>query len=170
MTIKHTRSDDLLLQSGEGRAKQADDLRARNSGSTWSTQCALILSVTLCVLLSACGSARADLEVAKQAVEQFHLKLDSEQYAGIYAASHEGMRSTISETDFTTYLEKVHEKLGTVKSSSMLRAGVAWHSSQRATITLIYETTFTSGNAKEQFIWQIDNNRAFLYRYVVNSE
>jgi hypothetical protein len=123
----------------------------------------------VCTFFSGCGSARADLELAKQSVEQFHRNLDSEHYAGIYAASDHTMRDKISETDFSRYLENVHDKLGAVKASSMLRAGVAWHSSQRATITLVYETIFSKANAKEEFIWQIGNNRATLYRYVIES-
>jgi len=106
------------------------------------------------------------VELAKQNVEQFHSKLDSEQFAGLYAASDEKFHQATSEPDFIKLLDAVHRKLGNVQQSN---TGVAWFAGQGATVTLVYETKFAQGTGMEKFVWHIKDNGAALYGYNINS-
>jgi len=122
----------------------------------------------ICIWFCACGSASEKIELAKQNVERFHSQFNSAEYGAIYASTDEKVRVSRSQTDFTNYLQSVHDRLGNVQSCSLLRTAFAWHTTQRATITLVYETSFAKGVGREQFIWQIDENQVSLYRYTVN--
>jgi hypothetical protein len=124
--------------------------------------------LALCSLLSACSSNQ-NIELAKLAVEQFHSQLDSEQYSILYTAADEKFHAATSESDFTKLLQVVHRKLGTVQKSNLRNTGVAWFAGQGATVTLVYDTSFTVGSGTEQFVWHISDNRAMLYGYHINS-
>lgn len=122
-----------------------------------------------CILLSSCGSSTKSVELAQQSVAKFHSQLDSEQFAGLYAAGDEKLHQATSESDFVKFLDAVHRKLGNVQQSSLRNTGVAWFAGQGATVTLVYETKFAQGTGMEKFVWHIKDNGAALYLYNINS-
>jgi hypothetical protein len=122
-----------------------------------------------CILLSSCGSSTKSLELAQQNVELFHAQFDTEQYTALYAACDEKFHQATSESDFVKLLEAVHRKLGTVQQSNLRNTGVAWFAGQGTTVTLVYDTKFSEGTGKEQFVWHIKDNSAALYGYNINS-
>jgi hypothetical protein len=128
-----------------------------------------VLLCGTCVLLCSCGSSTKSVKLAQQSVEQFHSKLDSEQFAGLYAASDEKFHQATSESDFIKLLDAVHRKLGNVQQSNLRNTGVAWFAGQGATVTLVYETKFAQGTGMEKFVWHIKDNGATLYGYLINS-
>lgn len=107
--------------------------------------------------------------MAKRNVGQFHAQLDTEQYAAIYAACDDKFHRATSELDFVKLLETIHRKLGSVQASSLRNTGIAWFAGQGATVTLVYDTKFSEGNASERFVWHIRNESAALYSYNINS-
>src|SRR6266403_351037 len=122
-----------------------------------------------CILFSSCGSSTKNVELAQHSVEQFHSQLDSEQFAGLYAATDEKFHQVTSESDFVKLLDAVHRKLGNVQRSNLRNTGVAWFAGQGATVTLVYETKFAQGTGMEKFVWHIKDNGATLYGYNINS-
>lgn len=132
-------------------------------------QCAFVLLCGACLLLSSCGSSAKSIELAQQDVEEFHTRLDTEQYGAIYASCDEKFHQATSEPEFTKLLEAVRRKLGSVRQSTLRNTGVAWYSGQGATVTLLYETQFADGTGTEQFVWHIKDNGATLYRYNISS-
>ena len=122
-----------------------------------------------CLLLSSCGSSTKSVELAQQSVEQFHSQLNSEQFAGLYAASDEKLHQTTSQSDFVNLLDAIHRKLGNVQQSNLRNTGVAWFAGQGATVTLVYETKFAQGTGMEKFVWHIKDDAATLYGYNINS-
>ena len=141
-------------------------------GRDFPIQRTLFVFVLLCgtsILVSSCGSSTKSVELAKQNVEQFHSKLDSEQFASLYATSDEKFHQATSESDFVKFLDAVHRKLGNVQQSSLRNTGVAWFAGQGATVTLVYETKFAQGTGMEKFVWHIKDNAATLYGYFINS-
>jgi hypothetical protein len=125
--------------------------------------------VVACLLLSSCGSVTGNVELAKSAVVQFHSQLDTEQYSAVYATTDNKFHNFTGEADFTRLLEAVHRKLGTVRGSSLRNMNVGWFAGQGATVTLVYDTTFSSGSGTEEFVWHIADDRALLYGYHINS-
>jgi hypothetical protein len=99
----------------------------------------------------------------------FHAQLDTEQFSSIYAAADDKFHAATSEGDFIKLLQAIHNKLGTVRDSSLRNTGVAWFAGQGASVTLVYETRFSDGAGTEQFVWHIKDNQASLYGYRINS-
>jgi hypothetical protein len=121
----------------------------------------------LFVLLLACGCS-VDTAPAEQAVPMFHSMLDAGNFAQIYDSSSEDLKSLSSQHDFVAFLEAVHRKLGASASSE--RQG--WRVDYRATgtfITLTYKTRYAVGEAQEQFVFRIKDNRALLAGYHISS-
>lgn len=122
------------------------------------------------LLLCSCGSMAVDTELAKQGVAQFHSQLNAEQYATVYGSTDPEFRKITSQADFTKLLVAVHRKLGSVQQSNLRTWNAAWYTSQGTTMTLTYDTTFSTGSGTEQFVWHISGNRALLYGYHINSD
>jgi Protein of unknown function (DUF4019) len=129
---------------------------------------ALLFAAAL--LLCSCGSTMKNIALAKEAVSQFHSQLDAEQYEALYAASDEKLHTATTQADFTKLLEAVHRKLGTVGRSNLQNWNVGWYAGQGTTVTLVYNTSFSTGSGTERFVWHIiSDNRATLYGYHINS-
>lgn len=79
------------------------------------------------------------------------------------------LHAATTEADFTKLLGAVHRKLGTVRQSNLLNWRAGWYTGQGATVSRTFATTFSAGSATEQFVWHIDDNRALLYGYHINS-
>jgi Protein of unknown function (DUF4019) len=126
-----------------------------------------VFVVAFCFLAS-CSSSK-NVQLAEDSVGMFHAQLDTEQYSSIYKAADEKFHSAASENDFVKLLHAVHNKLGSVKKSSLVNTGVAWFAGQGATVTLVYDTQFSDGTGREQFVWHIKDDQASLYGYRINS-
>jgi hypothetical protein len=128
----------------------------------------LTIFVASCFLAS-CGSSSKNVQLAKDSVGMFHAQLDTEQYGSMYKAADDNFHAVTTENDFTKLLAAIHNKLGSVKESSVVNTGVAWFAGQGATVTLIYDTKFSEGAGREQFVWHIKDGQATLYGYRINS-
>jgi hypothetical protein len=117
--------------------------------------------------LAAC-SPGSDVPAAERGVAAFHAALDSGRYGEIYAASSAEMKQTTSVQDFTKLLEAVHGRLG------RFRAGTtrSWNDSRTTSgrfVSLDYAATYERGGAVENFVFRIDDARAALAGYHVDS-
>lgn len=121
------------------------------------------------LLFCSCGSISKDRTIAEQATVQFHSQLDAGQYNSVYDAADPKLHDMTTEADLAKLLGAVHRKLGTVRQSTLLNWRADWHTGQGTTLTLTYTTTFSAGSGTEEFAWHIDNNRALLYGYHINS-
>jgi Protein of unknown function (DUF4019) len=122
----------------------------------------------LLILVVASAGCAVDTSPAEQAVPKFHSMLDAGNFAQIYDSSAEDLKSLSSQHDFVAFLEGVHRKLGASASSE--RQG--WRVDYRATgtfITLTYKTRYAVGEAQEQFVFRMKDNRALLAGYHINS-
>jgi hypothetical protein len=129
----------------------------------------LALACTPALAVCSCGSMARDTALAKQGVADFHSQLDAAQYAAMYQAADPQLHSITSETDFVKLLDAIHRKLGTVRQANLQDWRAGWYVGQGATVTLTYNTSFSAGSGTEQFIWHVNNNRALLYGYHINS-
>jgi hypothetical protein len=119
------------------------------------------------MLLSSCASERQNLKLSKHAVTVFHSQLDAEEYSSIYKAADDGLKQSISESDFVRFLQGVHQTLGVMQNS--VPRGTVFQLAQ-GTIRLDYDTTFARGAGREQFEWKIIGDRAVLNNYKINSK
>jgi hypothetical protein len=117
--------------------------------------------------LAACSSG-ADTQLAQQAVTQFHAALDSGQSAAIYDASADDLKKVSTREKFAAFLDAVHRKLGNSKSSTQRGWGVNYQSSGTF-VTLTYGTTYSEGDATEQFVYRLADDQALLVGYHITS-
>jgi Protein of unknown function (DUF4019) len=128
---------------------------------------AFVLSMMAACLLMSC-SWRADTHLAEEGVEKFHQQLDAAEYAKVYDAGSKELRDSMARTDFIALLSAVHRKLGQIKSAE--RQGMAFNAGTSGThVTLTYHTVFERGGGMEQFIFRMEDDRAVLAGYKIDS-
>jgi opacity protein-like surface antigen len=129
----------------------------------------LALTLVASQLILGCASSAADIVAAQQSVDAFHAQLDAGQFAAIYAASDAKFKEASTEQQFTDILSAVHRKLGDVENAQLMGSRVGWYTGSGTTVTLTYQTKFTTGSGSETFTWRIDKSGAALYGYHINS-
>lgn len=134
----------------------------------------LVVCLAVCTVFVSCKSTIAGIDAAKQGVTQFHQQLDSEQYSQLYTAADEKLHQQTSESQFTGLMQAIHKKLGMVQKANLTDTRIAWYTATGETVTLDYQTTFSTGSGSagsgtEEFIWHISGDRALLYGYHINS-
>jgi hypothetical protein len=118
-------------------------------------------------LLSGC-SMSSDAKLAQEAVPRFHQMLDAGQFDAIYDESGDQFKRVTTRKDFDDLLQAVHRKLGNTKSSSGRGWRVNYNTSGKFA-TLSYGTVYDEGEATEQFVYQLQGEKAVLVGYYVNS-
>jgi len=133
---------------------------------------ARIVAVVLLALLTeltACSSKK-DVELAQQAVIRFHSQFNAEQYHSIYDEADAKFRATGNETEITAFLQAIHRKLGRTQQAELQGTQIQWLAGQGTFVVLGYQTKFSDDTGVESFTWRIDNGRALLVGYNVNSK
>jgi hypothetical protein len=133
------------------------------------------ISLTVVALLALAGgsactgfAAKGDAEAG---VTSFHVMLDAERYADIYAETDALFKNATPEVQFTEILKAVHRKLGVVRSTAQTN----FYSREQAGtnagsyISMTYKTEFTEGPATESFNWRVVEGKVHLAGYNINS-
>ncbi len=123
--------------------------------------------VTLLLVVSSCSFTKSK-EIGERAVAQFHDQFNAGKYHEIYSQSDEGFRKSTSEADTVALFDAVRRKLGTVKNAKQ----TTWYVNATPAgtkITLGYDVDFTDGKATEQFVCQVNGDKASLFNYNVTS-
>ncbi len=124
-------------------------------------------AVILAVVLAACSNS-ADKRAAEQAVVDFHEMLDASQFDAIYVGSAQDLKNAVKQEEFVTFLQAVHRKLGNLKSTVPQGWRINYQTSGTY-VSLGYQTHFAEGDATEEFSYRVEDNRATLVGYHVNS-
>jgi hypothetical protein len=114
-------------------------------------------------------SIGADVPVAQKAITAFHAQLDAAQFGPIYTQSGKEMRDSTTQPRLTAILEAVHRKLGLFKSGK----SIGWNDNVNTSghyIAINYQAVYEHGPAAENFVYRIDNGKATLAGYHVNSD
>ena len=117
--------------------------------------------------LTGCNPFKAK-PAAEKGVQEFHDRLNRGHFSGIYQNAHAEFRKASPEKDFLPFLEAIHRKLGTVQSSKEANWGIN-SQNMTTTVTLVYETKFSGGDATETFNFRIEGNEAILLGYNISS-
>jgi hypothetical protein len=116
---------------------------------------------------SSCSISK-DKTIAEHAVDQFHSRLNKEQYREIYLDADEKFREGGSETDLLATLRTVRERLSNTQGSNQVGYKVSLSQGGKE-IILNYKTDFGNGAANEEFVWWVRNGQARLVRYHIIS-
>jgi hypothetical protein len=121
--------------------------------------CAASLAVAGC-------SMGQDLSVTDSAVADFHAKLNNGQFAAIADAS--GPEIKNGGTDFRGFVEAIHTKLGTFRSTT--RQGFSDNvNNGDHQFTASYASVYSSGPATETFVYRLNGGQPVLIGYHVES-
>ena len=122
---------------------------------------ALIITTGSCSLMKS-------REPAEAAVANFHIQYNDGQFREIYSQADNEFKKSASEEQLLQLLETARRKLGMVKQSTQTKWNVNATTSGTL-ITLTYDVEFSEGKGTEQFVWRMNEDRALLYNYNVNS-
>jgi hypothetical protein len=123
---------------------------------------------TLLIVGLACGAITDGKPAAEGAVVEFHSRLNDGKYDEIYDTSHQQLKDVSSREDLLKLLTAVRTKLGRVVDSKAQSWNVGNYN-LTTTVTLTQATEFESGKADEKFVFVIENKRAYLQSYFINS-
>lgn len=126
----------------------------------------LLLSILLMCATSC--SLQKGKSTGENAVAKFHTQFNAGQFHDIYAQTDEGFRKNTSEEQMTALLGAVQRKLGLEKDANQ----VEWHvnaTTAGTQVVLVYRTTFTEGDATEQFVFFVSGNTARMFKYNIES-
>lgn len=129
------------------------------------------ISRLLPFILLMCGtscSLQKDKSTGENAVARFHTQFNAGQYHDIYAQTDEGFRKNTSEEQMAALLGAIQRKLGLEKDANQVdwRVNATTAGTQ---VFLTYRTTFTEGDATEQFVFFVSGNNARLFKYNIES-
>lgn len=131
--------------------------------STWPL--AIIL---LGALLHGCGDSSAVKDAAQKAMVSFHKRYNMQAYAAIYKGSHDNFKDSGTLHNFRVLMQTVHAKLGKVESSRNNNWSVK-KIDGASVITLNQETDFKNGTGVEIFRYIVQDQKAMLAGYKINS-
>lgn len=125
------------------------------------------LTTVLSLALIGCSSG-AKLEAADQGVTRFHAQLGAGQYDAIYEASGPEFKAASKAADMEKMFSAVSTKLGKLKSSERQSWNVNYNMNG-SFVNTSYLSKFDRGEATETFIWKIEEKKAKLVGYNINS-
>jgi len=114
-------------------------------------------------------SAGTDIATAEREVQRFHELAADQEFSRIYEQSTDEFKRAATPEQFRSILEMIDERLGRVRRTN--RDG--WHVNYTGAgkiVTLTYNTQFERGRGTEQFVYRINNDRARLLGFHVNSD
>lgn len=127
-----------------------------------------MMAVLGALALAGC-SFGTDVPVAEKAITAFHAQLDAAQFGPIYAGSGSEMKKATSEQRLTAFLGAVHRKLGLFKSGKT----IGWNENLNTGghyVAINYQAVYEHGPAAESFTYRVDDGKAMLVGYNVNSD
>jgi hypothetical protein len=129
-----------------------------------------LLAAAACFLATALAgcSVSEDMKAADDAVVRFHAQLDAGQIDEIYAGAADELKKLEKRAEFVQVLNAVHNKLGATQASTKSNWSVNYHTSGNF-ITLVHATQYARGEATEQFLFRVQDHKALLAGYNVNS-
>ncbi len=125
------------------------------------------LFLALAVVLAGC-SMSGDSKVAQAEVVTFHELLDAGQFEKIYDNASSDLKKAATKEKFVDLLQAIHKKLGNTRASDMKGWTVNYNTSG-SYATLTYQTFYTDDEANEQFVYRLEDNKALLAGYHIES-
>lgn len=118
-------------------------------------------------MLCACSMSK-DVDIARQAVKQFHQQVSERQDDAIYDATEPAYKESMSREAHDQFFARIRHKMGTFKGST--NTGYFVNASTTGTLVrLQYKTRCANGELNEGFVWRIEGEHAILVRYEASS-
>jgi hypothetical protein len=121
------------------------------------------------VVLGLCGcSAKADLQAATAATDNFHQQMAAANFAAIYDSTSSEFRATTNRETLFGFLQRVNRKVGPCSETSRQRFNVNYNTGGKF-VSLTYSRKCANAEVGEQFVWKLEGGKALLVRYNADS-
>jgi hypothetical protein len=127
-----------------------------------------LLPMMAVAALSGC-SAGKDMQLAQNEVARFHTLLDGGRFAEIYATAGPELRRDASEEQWVAMLTGIHNFYGNVAEAKSVGFNVNYTNGS-GRVSLVYETKFARATGKEDFVYDIDDNKITLAGYHIEAK
>jgi|GEM_PF-2745052 len=127
------------------------------------SQVKMSLSALVVLLLTGCSFSK-NIEIGEQYVANFHLLLSKGQIDEIMLGTSAEWTEQHTKAAHNLLIN-VQSFFGFVISSEQVDWGAKSSFGGKSTVTLIQDTTFENGSAKETFVLEIVEGTALLYSY-----
>ena len=128
----------------------------------------IILIMTAILMFAGCGKVMKGKERAEKGIADFHALYNAEQFSEIYNSAHADFRKTTSAEKLGELLGAIYTKLGKVATTR----NINWNINQfnlTTRVVLVQETTFEDGTGTETFTFVLNDDKAVLLGYNINS-
>ncbi len=117
--------------------------------------------------MAGCGMSK-NTKAAEAAVERFHRHWNANEFQAVFDDAHMQFRAAETPDRLKTALKNVKQHYGDLKSSSKRSWG--FNTDKGITdIKLSYDSSYTHGNAVEEFIYRMSGDHALLLAYDIMS-
>ncbi len=106
--------------------------------------------------------------LAKAQTAAFHEQYNNQDFAAMIDGAHPDMLKASSEDELTDLYSMIRKKLGKVLDTKTVSWNVRTFNTT-TTVVLIQDTTFEEGKGKETFTFRIQDEKALLLGYNINS-
>jgi hypothetical protein len=120
------------------------------------------------LFLSACGDTLNGKGIAEPEVVRFHERLKAHEFESMYDSTGDAFRSAISKEKAVALFSAIDRKLGQLQDAKQINWSVNTRNTV-TTVTLVYQSRFSEGEATETFTFNVDNDNAQLIGYNISS-
>ena len=131
----------------------------------------LVLAVVAYMTFNLFSSMMGDVEEAEFYVDSFYAKTDAGDYQATLPMFHEDFYTVSSREETITFLEKINEKLGLVKSKTLVDYGVQKYAGKTDHVVLVYDVEREKHKSRETFTlyYEEGSENFMILGYNVNS-
>ncbi|MEO7676008.1 MAG: hypothetical protein ABIV39_04505 [Verrucomicrobiota bacterium] len=129
----------------------------------------LFLALSFALFSSGCDGMFKGKKAAELSVADFHKLYNDGKLADIYSTGHSKFESAATEKQFLEFVGAVQRKLGKVTQTSETGFNVRTFN-LTTTVVLTQTTTFEQGTGTEVFTFQMEDDKAVLVGYNINSK
>ena len=129
---------------------------------------AIMITLLIMVFLNGCSDMTSAKPAAEIAITGFHEMYNSEDFESIFDDSHKDFKAASNFESFSEFMQAVHSKLGRVKSTESQNWKVGNYN-LKTSVSLQQKTQFENGSGVETFNYRIEDEKAILVGYNINS-
>jgi len=127
-----------------------------------------LFSISLLVLLGACGDTFDGRAVAEPEVKEFHELLKAKDFEAMYRRSSTDFQAAAPKEKVLALYAAIDRKLGALQTTKQIN----WSVNTRnlvTTVVLVYASQFQDGEATETFTFRVKSGEAELIGYNIAS-
>jgi hypothetical protein len=114
------------------------------------------------------GYLDEDKKQTVQSIEQFHKRMNVEQYEQIYADADPAFRNSLTREEWLQHMHEVREQYGGLKSTKLSKLNVLMGSPVQ--IRAAYSSMFEKGQATELFGFAREGDKVQLLIYGISAD